>query len=99
MAIMRSMGASRGLLFKTIILEGSIITFVGASLGLALGHLVLGVFVHLMEEGQKAGLTAGVFYAEEAVILVGSVALGVFCSLLPAIQAYRVDIHKVLASN
>jgi putative ABC transport system permease protein len=99
MAIMRSMGASRSLLFKTIILEGSILTFVGASLGLAFGHLVLGVFVHLMEEGQKAGLTAGVFYAEEAVILVGSVVLGVFCSLLPAIQAYRVNIHNVLAGN
>ncbi|MCX8491570.1 MAG: ABC transporter permease [Cyclobacteriaceae bacterium] len=99
MAIMRSMGASRGLLFKTIILEGSILTFVGASLGLALGHLVLGVFVQMMEEGQKAGLSAGVFYIEEAVILLGSVVLGVFCSLLPAIQAYRVDIHKVLAGN
>ncbi len=99
MAIMRSMGASRGLLFKTVILEGSILTFVGASLGLAFGHLVLGGFVHMMEQGQKAGLTAAVFYAEEAVILVGSVVLGFFCSLLPAIQAYRVDIHKVLAGN
>jgi putative ABC transport system permease protein len=93
------MGASRGLLFNAIILEGSMLTFIGASLGLALGHLVLGIFIFVMEEGQKAGLSYDVFYPEELVIIVGSVVLGVFCSLLPAIQAYRVNIHKVLAGN
>ena len=99
MAIMRSMGASRSLLFKTIILEGSILTFIGASMGILLGHAVLGFFVFIMEEGQKMGLSAGIFYVEEGVILAGSVVLGIFCSLLPAIQAYRVNIHNVLAGN
>jgi putative ABC transport system permease protein len=99
MAIMRSMGASRSLLFKTIILEGSILTFIGASVGILLGHAVLVFFVFAMEEGQKMGLSAGVFYVEEAVILAGSIVLGISCSLLPAIQAYRVNIHNVLAGN
>ncbi|NOS57178.1 MAG: FtsX-like permease family protein [Cyclobacteriaceae bacterium] len=99
MAIMRSMGASRGLLFKTIILEGSILTFIGASVGILLGHAVLVFFVLIMEEGQKMGLSAGIFYVEEGVILAGSVVLGIFCSLLPAIQAYRVNIHNVLAGS
>jgi putative ABC transport system permease protein len=99
MAIMRSMGASRSLLFKTIILEGSILTFIGASMGILLGHAVLVFFVFIMEEGQKMGLSAAIFYVEEGVILAGSVVLGIFCSLLPAIQAYRVNIHNVLAGN
>jgi putative ABC transport system permease protein len=99
MAIMRSMGASRAMLFKTIILEGSVLTFVGTCIGLVLGHLVLGLFIFTVEECQKAGMTATVFYQEEVFILIGSFLLGIICSLIPAIQAYRTDIHKVLASN
>jgi putative ABC transport system permease protein len=99
MAIMRSMGASRAMLFKTIILEGSVLTFVGTCIGMVLGHLVLGLFIFTVEESQKAGMTAVVFYLEEVFILMGSIVLGVICSLIPAIQAYRTDIHKVLASN
>jgi putative ABC transport system permease protein len=99
LAIMRSMGASRNLLFQIISLEGSILTFIGASLGIALGHLILGGFVILIGEGQKVGLTALVFYWEELFILGGSIILGVLCSIIPAIEAYRTDIHKVLAGN
>ena len=99
MAIMRSMGASRGLLFKSIILEGSALTLVGACFGLTLGHLVFSLFIYSMDAGQKAGFSSGVFYREELWILMGSILLGIFCSLLPAIQAFRVNIHKVLAGN
>ncbi len=99
MAIMRSMGASRMMLFKTIVLEGSALTFAGTCIGLALGHFVLGLFIFVVEESQKAGIAATTFYKEEMFILLGSILLGVICSIIPAIQAYRVDIHKVLASN
>jgi putative ABC transport system permease protein len=99
LAIMRSMGASRTLLFQIIVLEGSILTFIGASFGIALGHLILGGFVILIGEGQKIGLTALVFYWEELFILGGSLILGVLCSIIPAIEAYRTDIHKVLAGH
>jgi putative ABC transport system permease protein len=52
-----------------------------------------------VEESQKAGITAMVFYIEEFYLLAGSIVLGVICSLIPAFQAYRTDIHKVLAGN
>jgi putative ABC transport system permease protein len=99
MAIMRSMGASKAMLFKTIILEGSVLTFIGAFCGIIVGHLVLGFFIWIVEESQKAGLIATVFYQEEFFILVGSIVLGVVCSIIPATQAYKTDIHKVLATN
>ncbi len=99
LAIMRSMGASRSTLFISIVLEGSTLTVVGSLLGLLLGHKVLWLFTLLVEASQKAGMTAFVIYPEEAYILVGSVVLGIVCSAIPAIQAYRTDIHKVLAGN
>lgn len=97
LAIMRSMGASRGKLFTSILLEGSTLTFIGSLAGLAMGHGVLLAFTRWVEAGEKAGITAGVFYLEEIYIFAGSLLLGLLCSLIPALQAYKTDIHKVLA--
>ncbi len=99
LAIMRSMGASRAKLFVAIIMEGSALTILGSLFGLALGHGVLWIFTILVVESQKAGVTATVFYPAEGYIFGGSIVLGIVCSLIPAVQAYRTDIHKVLAGN
>jgi putative ABC transport system permease protein len=37
--------------------------------------------------------------ADEGIILAASVLLGLMCALIPAVQAYRTDISKVLAGN
>jgi putative ABC transport system permease protein len=97
LAIMRSMGASRSKLFFSVILEGGILTVMGSFIGILLGHSVLFAFTQWISESQRAGVSAFVFYPEEIGIIAGSLFLGVFCSLLPAWQAYRTDIHKVLA--
>jgi putative ABC transport system permease protein len=99
LAIMRSMGATKSKLFVATIMEGTALTLFGSLIGILLGHGVLYLFVTLVEESQKAGITALVLYKEEFYLLVGSIALGVICSLIPAFQAYRTDIHKVLAGN
>jgi putative ABC transport system permease protein len=99
LAIMRSMGASRVKLFLVTVLEGSTLTILGSITGLVLGHAVLFIFTQMIVESQKAGITALTFYKEEVFILLGSVVLGILCSLIPAIQAYRTDIHKVLAGS
>ncbi len=99
LAIMRSMGARKRLLFMAIILEGSLLSVMGSLLGLWMGHGVLWIFTISVEASQKAGLHAFVLYPEEAWMLVSSIFLGVLCSLMPALQAYRTDIHKVLAGN
>ena len=99
MAIMRSMGAGKLKLFSVMLMEGSILTFLGSLVGEGLGHGVLWTFTFLVEESEKAGVSASVFYAEETYILMGSLFLGILCSFIPAIQAYRTDIHKVLAGN
>jgi putative ABC transport system permease protein len=99
LAIMRSMGAGRVRLFVVTVLEGSTLTILGSIIGLALGHAVLFAFTQAIVESQKTGITALTFYREEIFILLGSIVLGIVCSLIPAIQAYRTDIHKVLAGS
>lgn len=99
LAIMRSMGASRFKLFFTVLLEGSTLSFLGSILGLALAHGVLILITLTVEETMKAGITGLVFYNEEWIILAGSLFLGGLCAVLPAVQAYKTDISKVLAGN
>jgi putative ABC transport system permease protein len=97
LAIMRSMGASKSKLFIATLMEGTTLTLFGSIIGLALGHGVLYLFTAMVEESQKTGISAMIFYKEEVYLLAGSVVLGIVCSLIPAFQAYRTDIHKVLA--
>lgn len=97
LAIMRSMGASRTKLFISMVAEGVSLTLVGSVAGLLLGHAVLWLFTEVVQQSSQTGFTAFVFYAEEVWLLAGCLLLGFVCSLLPAIQAYRTDIHRVLA--
>ncbi len=97
LAIMRAMGATRTKLFVSVIMEGGTYTLLGSTLGLLLGHGVMLMFVAWVPEGQQAGISASLFYIEELWLLVGSLLLGLMCALIPALQAYRTDIHKVLA--
>lgn len=99
MAILRSMGASRGKLFVSILLEGGLLTFLGSVTGLMMAHLAVLVLSAVMPEIQKSGITGIVFYPEEWIILAASLLLGLACALIPAIQAYRTDISRVLAGN
>jgi putative ABC transport system permease protein len=99
LAIMRTMGATRRTLFITIVLEGSILTLLGSITGLIMGHGTLLLLATLVDDIHKAGVNGLIFYSTEWWILGGSLILGFVCSLLPAIQAYRTDISRVLAEN
>lgn len=99
LAVMRTMGATRIKLVFTILAEGVSLTVLGSLAGLVLGHGVVWMMAHVIEEIEKTGITGLIIYREEWIILAGSLLLGVFCSLLPAWQAYRTDISKVLAGN
>ncbi len=99
LAIMRSMGASRAQIFLSVLLEGAVMTGIGSTLGLLLAHVVVFLFSSTVVEARMAGISGLLFYAEEGIILAGSLLLGVLCALLPAWQAYRTDISKVLATG
>lgn len=99
LAIMRSMGAGRAKLFVTVLLEGSAMTFVGSMAGLALGHIAVLLFASGFSQAGQLEIDPFVFYQAEWFVIAGSLLIGMLCSALPAVQAYRVDIHKVLAST
>jgi putative ABC transport system permease protein len=99
LAIMRSMGATRTKVFISILMEGGFLTLAGSVLGLLAGHGAVMLLAGMAEEAQRTGISGWVFYAQEWIILVGSLLLGLVCAMIPAVQAYRTDISKVLAGH
>ncbi|MEQ9379091.1 MAG: FtsX-like permease family protein [Imperialibacter sp.] len=99
LAIMRSLGASRLRLFIHIVMEGIIITLLGAGFGFLLGHGVVEVLAQFIFKGSSTGITGFVFLPSELYILYISLLLGVIASLIPAINAYKTDISEVLAKG
>lgn len=97
LAVMRTLGASRGQLFFHIVLEGVILTFLGAIVGILIGHLFLALLVMQNEQGAISGLSAVVFLKEELWILGYAVLVGIIASLIPAWSAYQTDIAKQLS--
>ncbi|MGC3948577.1 MAG: FtsX-like permease family protein [Chryseolinea sp.] len=99
MAIMRAMGAGKSRLFLMVVLEGTLLSFLGCVLGLVLGHLALTGIAFWLEPTSKAGITGFYFHAVELLLLAASMVLGILCAIVPAIEAYRTDISDVLAGN
>jgi len=99
LAIMRSLGASRGKLFVHVVLEGILITFLGALLGFVLGHALVEVLAGYYEKSEEVGITGLVFVNQEWIVLLLSIGVGILSALLPALNAYRTDISKVLAQD
>jgi len=96
LAVMRSIGAAKSQLFLLILLEGLILTFIGAVAGLFLGHLFLYLLVIVNEQSVISGLTAFVFVEKEWWILAYALLVGVLASIIPAWNAYRADIAAQL---
>lgn len=98
LAIMRTLGASRAKLFIIIILEGLILTIIGSIIGLALGHLCMEI-IGRYQDSEQARLSGLIFLPTEGYLLLAGLAIGILAAIIPAWQAYRVNISKILAKN
>lgn len=98
LAIMRTLGASRGKLFGIVIAEGILITFVGALLGIFIGHLAM--YLISLQAGNAGSLISAFrVTSEEGWLLVIGVSIGFIAAIIPAFKAYNTSISQTLAEN
>lgn len=97
LAILRTLGASRGALFRQLLLEGTALTLVGALLGLLLGHAAAEILGRAFQTSRQLELTGAVWVPAEGWLILLALCVGALAALLPAIQAYRTDISAVLS--
>lgn len=98
-AILRTLGASRGHILASMLLESLLLTAAGIILGLAAGHLAVAAIGTWLPEAKQFGLTAWYPATGEVWAVVLVLGSGILAALLPAWRAYRVDVAKTLAKG
>src|SRR5690606_25739888 len=98
LAVMRTLGASQRELFGIVIAEGILLTFVGAIVGIVIGHTALYLI------GTSTGSTTTLLIAfallpQEMGLVVIGVVIGFVAAVIPAVKAYRTSISHTLAGN
>ena len=99
LAILRTLGASRGQLVGLVFLEGISLTILGAIFGIAFGHGFLALIVELTSQELVSLVDPWVFLTEELLIFGYALAVGIVASLIPAWSAYQTSIAKQLTKT
>jgi putative ABC transport system permease protein len=99
LAIMRTLGASRGRVCAMLLLESLLLAGAGAIVGVALGHALLALIgAWLPAASSLAGGASRLLPGEIGVIAL-ALAGGILAALLPAWRAYRLDVAATLAKG
>ncbi len=96
LAILRAIGASRIQLLQLIFMEGFILTFLGAVLGILIGHSFLALIVSQNQTGVMVSLQPWIFLKAELWVVAYALVVGILASVIPAITAYQTSIAKQL---
>ena len=97
LALLRSMGASRIQLFTLVILEGLIISVIGYIIGIGLGKLGLWALSQLASQEYSYSLHIPILTIQEVYLSGAILGIGFLASLLPSVQAFRLNISKTLS--
>jgi putative ABC transport system permease protein len=98
-AILRALGATRGLVLTIICLEAALIGLVGSVLGLVLGHAALGVGSLWLKSFLGQGIAWVTVDKYEWLYLLGVVILSALAGLVPAAAAYKTPVATNLVTN
>lgn len=98
LALLRTLGGSRTLLFKHILLEGFILSLAGGVLGIILGHLGTSLFGS-WTESRGLPMNGLYFHSGEFIVLGAVILLGLLAACIPAYRAFNKDIDQSLSKS
>ncbi|MFM9058149.1 MAG: FtsX-like permease family protein [Planctomycetaceae bacterium] len=95
-AIMRALGAGRGTVLATVLIEAVLLAGLGGLAGWVLGHGVVAAIAPWVAD--RAGVVVGFLSGSPAELLLVPllVGLAVLAALIPALSAYRTDVARWL---
>jgi len=99
LAVMRTLGASRGKLMRLMLFEGLLLALVGAVVGIVLGHGLTEALGGMLKAAQQVAVTGWIWVPAELWLIALALGVGVVSALLPAWRAYRTDIARTLAQG
>ncbi|MEQ9011327.1 ABC transporter permease [Algiphilus sp.] len=98
LALLRCLGATRGEVLISLVIEGVLLSLAGTLLGVFVGHLVAELAGQWLGFAATEGLTGWQWLPAESWLLAYGTAIGALAALVPAIRAYRRDVTAVLKS-
>ncbi|WP_421717311.1 ABC transporter permease [Algiphilus sp.] len=98
LALLRCLGATRGEVLISLVIEGVLLSLAGTLLGIFVGHLVAELAGQWLGFAATEGLTGWQWLPAESWLLLYGTAIGALAALVPAIRAYRRDVTAVLKS-
>ncbi len=99
LSLMRVSGASRSNLLVLILLEGLILAVIGFVVGIVLSHVAMQIAGNVMSDTYRYQFVAWEMGKNELVLLGLSLVLGAVASIIPAIKAFKTDIHQTLSKG
>ncbi len=97
MALMRTYGASRWQLAAVVLQEGILLSLSGFVLGMIFSRMGMFIVGGLMEKNYHYEFSGLFFLQQEWWLLLITLGIGVFSSILPAIQVFSINISKTLS--
>ena len=97
MALMRCYGSSRRQLVWSVLQEGLLLTFTGFLLGIIFSRIGLWFVSNLMEADFHYSFSGWVWLMEEWWLLITALTIGLLASILPAFNAFYINISKTLS--
>ncbi|MEM8896282.1 MAG: FtsX-like permease family protein [Bacteroidota bacterium] len=99
LALIRSMGASKGQVFAMIVIEALVLGVLGTAIGLILSHG--GIYILNQFATDQFGISISLFQVlkEEWIIIGVTLSLCFLAALLPALRTLSMDVSKVLSSH
>ncbi len=95
-AVMRSLGAKRRMVFVITLLEAIWLAFFGVLFGAALGHVVAALIGSAFTQNSAIPIETRILWQPELVLLLIPILLGAVSGLLPAALAYRLNVVEKL---
>ncbi|MGF1637843.1 MAG: ABC transporter permease [Cyclobacteriaceae bacterium] len=97
LALIRSWGAGKFQLFLLVLYEGIALVLAGFISGMLISRLFIWLATLVVPGAEMYGIKPYIFIYEEVWLLGSVVVVGIIASLIPAIQAIRVNISKTLS--
>ncbi len=97
LAILRCLGATRWELLVSLVLEGLLLSIFGVLLGFLVAHGAIELLGGWLESTRGVTLTGWTWIPAESLLLLSLFAVGAVAAAIPAVQAYRTDVARVLA--
>ncbi len=96
LAMLRMLGAPPRRMAALLLAEATWLAVLATALGLALGHGLTSLLGWWLPADQAMGLTGALWVAEELWVPALALGVAVLAALLPAWQAYRLDVAELL---